>query len=269
MDHHCPWINNCVGHYNHAHFTAFLFWAVCGCLQASIVLSCSLYRALNRVWYLYYGDGTEPIVVLSVYSLVFCVFCLGLSIGVVLAVGMLLYFQLRSIVRNQTGIEDWIVEKAHNRRDPGDPKFVYPYNLGWKNNLKQVLNWTCDPVGDGFTWPVREGCDQYTLTREQQQQKCEKRQRTRTYAVVMNYSGSWVPVSKGWRVLCHPPFTDEPRIALRKGDIVNVTRWRRYWLFGEKVHRDGIKKRERGWFPRPCAVEMVEGASCNEQDKNK
>jgi hypothetical protein len=49
MDHHCPWINNCVGHYNHAHFTAFLFWAVCGCLQASVVLSCSLYRALNRV----------------------------------------------------------------------------------------------------------------------------------------------------------------------------------------------------------------------------
>jgi hypothetical protein len=34
-------------------------------------------------------------VVLSVYALVFCVFCLGLSIGVVLAVGMLLYFQVR------------------------------------------------------------------------------------------------------------------------------------------------------------------------------
>lgn len=46
--------------------------------------------------------------------------------------------QLRSIVRNQTGIEDWIVEKAHHRRNPGDPKFVFPYNLGWKNNLKQV-----------------------------------------------------------------------------------------------------------------------------------
>ena len=51
-----------------------------------------------QVWYLYYGDGTEPIVVLSVYSLVFCVFSLGLSIGVVLAVGMLLYFQVRAVV---------------------------------------------------------------------------------------------------------------------------------------------------------------------------
>jgi len=48
-----------------------------------------------QVWYLYYGNGTEPMVILSVYTLVFCVFCLGLSIGVVLAVGMLLYFQVR------------------------------------------------------------------------------------------------------------------------------------------------------------------------------
>lgn len=50
-----------------------------------------------QVWYLYYGNGTEPMVVLSVYAVVFCVFCLGLSIGVVLAVGMLLYFQVRYI----------------------------------------------------------------------------------------------------------------------------------------------------------------------------
>ena len=51
-----------------------------------------------QVWYLYYGNGTEPMVVLSVYAVVFCVFCLGLSIGVVLAVGMLLYFQVRYIM---------------------------------------------------------------------------------------------------------------------------------------------------------------------------
>ena len=44
----------------------------------------------------------------------------------------------------------------------------------------------------------------------------------------------------------------------------------RYWLFGEKAQPDGIKKRERGWFPRLCAMELVEGVPHSEQDdKNK
>lgn len=48
----------------------------------------------GQTWYLYYGRGTEPMVYLSVWGLVVCMFVLGLAIGVVLAVGMLLYFQV-------------------------------------------------------------------------------------------------------------------------------------------------------------------------------
>ena len=118
MDHHCPWINTCVGHANHSHFTAFLFFSICGCFQAAVVLGISLYSAINRVspfdsstvydffsflfylitfdllqvWYVYYGHPFQP--QFTVTTLILCVFALGLSIGVVLAVGMLFYFQV-------------------------------------------------------------------------------------------------------------------------------------------------------------------------------
>lgn len=36
----------------------------------------------------------------------------GLAIGVIIAVGMLLYIQLKSIIRNETGIESWIKSKV-------------------------------------------------------------------------------------------------------------------------------------------------------------
>ena len=31
MDHHCPWLNNCVGHFNHRHFFLYMVFMVIGC----------------------------------------------------------------------------------------------------------------------------------------------------------------------------------------------------------------------------------------------
>lgn len=171
------YLNNCVGHGNHSHFVWFLCFAVVGCTHAAIILTGSLYAGLYRDYFVYYQQYSRATVKLTTWSLILTVFNIGLSVGVVIAVGMLLFFQLRSIMRNRTGIEDWILDKAVYRRkamvklarEEGDEEcqvepFVYPYDLGSRKNLAEVLNFSCLPIGDGVSWPVVDGCDQYTLT---------------------------------------------------------------------------------------------------------
>ncbi|KAJ8319067.1 hypothetical protein KUTeg_004158 [Tegillarca granosa] len=128
----------------------------------------------------------------------------------------------------------WYITHTHDpvamdrEREEDEGEFIYPYDLGWRKNLLQVFTWSGNPKSDGFTWDVVKGCDQYTFTYEQLQQKAQKRERTLEYTIVKNYSGSLIPLTFGCKVCYTLPCTDEPRIALKKGDKVLVTRWKNY-----------------------------------------
>ena len=49
MDHHCPWINSCVGHDNHTAFLIFLFFVPFACIHGIIINANFLYRLLDYV----------------------------------------------------------------------------------------------------------------------------------------------------------------------------------------------------------------------------
>ena len=47
MDHHCPWVGNCVGANTHKYFWNFLFYGFIGTLQAAILMITS--KGLNSL----------------------------------------------------------------------------------------------------------------------------------------------------------------------------------------------------------------------------
>lgn len=49
VDHHCPWVNNCVGHFNYAHFIRFLFFVDVACSYHLWMLTARAFGAYNAV----------------------------------------------------------------------------------------------------------------------------------------------------------------------------------------------------------------------------
>ena len=190
------------------------------------------------------------------------------------------------ILKNKTGIESWIVKKAEHRREHFNmtEKFLYPYDLGRKENLRQVFNWSGDmrPIGDGFSWNVADGCDQFTLTLEQLAQKEDKRVHAVRYIVTRDYSGSIFPCGLGCKVVCCVPWLEESRIAIREKEVLLVTRWQKHWFYGEKLVEDLVMQEEgkiekvgeksekltsvpiKGWFPGKC-VRILETSRARKQ----
>ncbi|WWD09908.1 hypothetical protein V865_008037 [Kwoniella europaea PYCC6329] len=151
LDHHCPWIANCVGFFNQGHFIRFLLWV-------DIATSYHLIMMVKRVFSMSYSYHEEP----TLSDILFLVFNFASCAPVWLCVGMFSMYHLYLACGNSTTIEGWEKDKVATLVRRGKIKEIkYPYSIGLVKNVKSVLGpnpllwlWPQPMRGEGLSFPV-------------------------------------------------------------------------------------------------------------------
>ena len=134
FDHHCPWLNQCVGLGNERYFILFMLWFSLGALIFAIAGWPIAYNALvNKIWM---STVFPRILYLALYAK---------AIVMGPAVFILALWHLYLAARNETSVESQDHSHYQKTAKERDAVFQSVYDLGWIRNLQIFFN-----VGPGM-----------------------------------------------------------------------------------------------------------------------
>ncbi|KZT73329.1 zf-DHHC-domain-containing protein [Daedalea quercina L-15889] len=151
--HHCPWVNNCVGHFNYGYFVRFLFYVDCACTYHLAMIVRRIYVATQE-------NFETPEMIFIILNAVAC-------IPVLLAVGGFSLYHFYLLLGNTTTIEGWEKDKVATLVRRGRiHEIKFPYHLGAWRNICSVLGdspllwcWPTVASGTGLKYQLAEGDD--------------------------------------------------------------------------------------------------------------
>ncbi|XP_065641930.1 palmitoyltransferase ZDHHC16-like [Hydra vulgaris] len=176
MDHHCPWMNNCIGFYNHRYFVSFCIFMWMGTLYVSLsTYSIFIYHSFNPKMLLKnsfpFSDSVLPLVQKLVgnqnvtdiitnklnkageeygphpagftqvheYEHVAIIYLFFLCCAVTIALTLLNMWHMTLVSRGETSIEVHINSSERRHAATQGMGYNNPYNYGWYKNWKLFL----------------------------------------------------------------------------------------------------------------------------------